>query len=353
MVRNSSQSTSNITKINSKIQNNFINILKNRNNSKLKSCSKSSIPLLELFEEQKILKIIIDFCNYNGLNNLCLLNKKYYNYIKPIIYEKIKLKIIQINKSSSNNFNNIIKNSVQNYTPLSKLSPVMLQKKYIDLLYEVNEKYDEEIKKDLLRTMPDDTSFKYGNQNYNKLYHILSAYSNYNKEIGYAQGLNFLAAHCMQLFNTEIDSFIFLDGLIRKFKLENLLGIKNNDLNQRLTEIDCSVKEWCPEVNFYLQKIFLNYDFFACKWMITLFSNNMKINYLFQLWDYMIIFGWKFFKYFIVAVIKFNEQEILNSSLETITKIMNNILKTEEFENNFNNIINLTFEYINKEKDII
>ena len=136
-------------------------------------------------------------------------------------------------------------------------------------------------------------------------------------------------------------------------KLENLFGIKNNELNKKLKEIEYIVNKWCPEVNKHLQKIFLNYDFFTCKWMITLFSNNINLKYLFQLWDYMIIFGWKFFKCFIIAVIKFNEKKILNSSLETITKIMNDILKTKEFENNFSNIINETFLYIIKENIII
>ena len=79
----------------------------------------------------------------------------------------------------------------------------------------------------------------------------------------------------------------------------------------------------------------------------------MNIEYLFQLWDYLIIFGWKFFKGFVISVIKFNEKLILSSSLETITKLMNNMMKTKEFENNFNNIINYSIYYINNESDIV
>ena len=160
-----------------------------------------------------------------------------------------------------------------------------------------------------------------------------------------------MAAHCLYIYKNEIDAFIFLDGLIRKFELENLFGIKNSGLNQKLNEIECSVNKYCPEVNKHLQKIFLNYDFFTCKWMITLFSNQMNAKFLFQLWDYMIIFGWKFFKGFVISVIQYNENIIIKSSLETITKIMNNILKTKEFENNFDNMINKALEYINKENE--
>ena len=351
LIPDSTQYTiNNIAKINKKMKNNLLNEIKSKENLKLKSFPK--INLYSFFDNPNILNKIVDFCDCDTLNKLCLLNRKYYNNLKPIIYERIKLKIDKINKDN-NYLNNVIKKSILICTPLSKLSPVMLQKKYIDLLYEINEKNDLEIKKDLLRTLPDDTSFQYGKENYNKLYHILSAYSNYNKNIGYTQGLNFLAAHCMYIYKNEIEAFVFLDGLITKFKLENLFGIKNNELNKKLKEIEYIVNKWCPEVNKHLQKIFLNYDFFTCKWMITLFSNNINLKYLFQLWDYMIIFGWKFFKCFIIAVIKFNEKKILNSSLETITKIMNDILKTKEFENNFSNIINETFLYIIKENIII
>ena len=67
----------------------------------------------------------------------------------------------------------------------------------------------------------------------------------------------------------------------------------------------------------------------------------------------MIIFGWKFFKGFVISVIQYNENIIIKSSLETITRIMNNILKTKEFENNFDNMINKALEYINKENEIL
>ena len=53
---------------------------------------------------------------------------------------------------------------------------------YNDFLFESN-KYDNEIKKDLARTFPDNILFKYGNIYYNKLYHILTAYANLNKKL--------------------------------------------------------------------------------------------------------------------------------------------------------------------------
>ena len=350
--QDSNNSINNPVKNNIKNNYHFMNTIELNSNSKIKVFPNISISLLSLLKEKKICNEIINFCCSKSLNKLSLINKQYYKYIKPYIYEKIKLKIKKIHRECKN-FNNNIKKSMLQYSHLSTLSSTILKKKYIDLLNEINEKSDIEIKKDILRTSPNNNSFQYGNENYNKLYHILLAYSNYNKNIGYAQGLNFLALKCVIIYKNEIKAFIFLDALIRKFNLENLLGIKNNKLNQKIGEIEYTLNKWCPEVNQHLQKIFLNYDFFVCKWMMTLFSNDMNIKYLFHLWDYMIIFGWKFFKGFVIAVIKCNEGIILKSTLDTITSIMNDILKTKEFENNFNNIINYAFKYINEENEIL
>ena len=63
---------------------------------------------------------------------------------------------------------------MEQFSSLSKFSPALIRKKYTDLQFEKNHKYDTEIKKDLTRTFPDNILFKYGNSYYNKLYHILT-----------------------------------------------------------------------------------------------------------------------------------------------------------------------------------
>ena len=305
-----------------------------------------------ILTQHKLIKNIIRFCDQRTLNMLCLLSKNYYNVLKIFIYEKIKNKILKYNKKESIYENNKIKNSLFKYSQLSEMSKILLQKKYTDLLYENNCKYDEEIKKDLTRTFPENYSFQYGNSNYNKLYHILTAYSNYNKKIGYAQGLNFLAANCIYAFDNEIDEFIFLDALIRKFNLETLLGISNN-LKLKLRNFNFFLGKYTPKVNSYLESIALNYDFFTASWMLTLFSSSMDFNFLFCIWDYMIIFGWKFFKCFVVAVIKKFENDILKQPQDSLTFYMKNILRDSKFKENFESIISLTFEYLIKINEII
>ena len=299
-----------------------------------------------------LIEKIINYLDYESLNNICLINKNYYNIFKPVIYQKIYQKISKLNKKYAKVYNTKIKKSILNISQLSEMSEMLLQKKYMDFLYENNSKYDIEIKKDLTRTLPENSSFKYGNKNYNKLYHILTAYSNYNKSIGYAQGLNFIAAKCIYVFENEIEVFIFFDAIIQKFDLVSLLGI-NNNLKVKLKEINVFLKKYTPKINAYLENFCLNYDFFTANWMLTLFSNSMENDFLFYLWDYMIVFGWKFFKCFVVAVIKTYENDILKQSQSKLTFFMKNILRDNKFKENFENIISLSLEYMIKENEFI
>ena len=303
-----------------------------------------------LFLEEECLDKIFDFCDISMVNTFSLLNKKYYNCFKKIIHKKIKNKILKFYEKNFK-YNNKIKLSLMELSPLSKISPLLLHKKYIDLLFEKDNKYDKDIKKDLTRTFPNNSTFKYGNTNYNKLYHLLTVYSLYNQKIGYAQGINFLVAHIIILFEKEEDAFVFLDGLLQKFEFEKLLGLQN-ELDNKLKNISFYIKNYCQEIYNYFDSMKLSHEFFTTNWMITLFSNSMDNKYLFIVWDFLIIFGWKFFKYFIVSILNIYKDNILEEEQNTLTFFMKNIFRNDTFTKKFKDILNKTFEFMNKDNDL-
>jgi hypothetical protein len=306
------------------------------------SCLKLLPKILNL---EKFIRISILFCDLETLNKLCLISKKYYKCIKPIINKIIMEKVYNYNKNNKNKYKNKIKSSLLKFSSLSEISKTLLEKKYKDLLFENNCIYDEQIKKDLTRTLPGNISFQYGNENYNKLYHLLTAYANYNKNIGYAQGLNFLAANTIFIFEKEMDEFLFLDALIQKFNLENIIGLSNN-LSIKLEEITNCLNKYFPKIKKYLESMNLNYEFFLAGWVLTLFSNSINNEYLFYIWDFMIIFGWDYFNCFIIAVLKKYENEILSLPQNKLTFYMKNILRNDSFQKDFETIMKSSFEFL-------
>ena len=296
--------------------------------------------LYEIIESNKILQILYSFCEFdnNLLNKFCLLSKNIYKKIKPLIYQKISSTIFKYNENN-NTKNKIKKYLMKNNSSLMKLSSTILHKKYTDLIFENNNKYDVDIRKDLTRTFPDNILFKYGNTYYNKLYHILTAYSNFNKNIGYIQGLNFLAANIIYFFEDEIDEFVFLDAIIHKFDFNKILdkNLNNNFFVKKLEKINLLLMKKLPKLNKFLSNIKLNFDFFITNWILTLFSDSIDTEYLTIIWDFMGIFGWKFFEYFVLNVFILCENSILNSTQNNLTYIKKNIFRNENFKKNFNN----------------
>jgi len=306
----------------------------------------------KVFQCQEFKKYLLNFCDIHLLNKICLLSKQIYSFFKPLIYKKINHIIYNTNKNSKNL--KIKKYLMEKYSPLSKLSNALIRKQYTDLKFENNHIYDAEIKKDLTRTFPDNILFKYGNNYYNKLYHVLTAFSNYNKNIGYTQGLNFLAAHIIYFFDEEIDEFIFLESLIHKFELDKILSVNdNNFFMKKMEDINNFIKFKLPKLSRYLNEMKLNYEFFTTNWVLTLLANSMETKHLFYVWDYMIVFGWKFFKCFVVVVMMNFENDILNATQNNLTFIMKNMLKNEQFNSNFKLIIIKTIQMLIKENEII
>ena len=66
----------------------------------------------------------------------------------------------------------------------------------------------------------------------------------------------------------------------------------------------------------------------------------------------MIIFGWKFVKCFVVAVFMNFEKDILNATQNNLTFIMKNMIKNNQFNNNFKDIISITIQMLIKENNI-
>ena len=296
-----------------------------------------------------VIGIIFSFLNLDMLNCITLLNSNFHNIFKPIIYNIIFNKIKKINENE--NPRNKIKES------LFKYSKLKYDEKKKDSLKDEYEKYignricesENEIIKDLNRTFPEIPEFQNGKEKYNKLYHILYAYANYNEKINYAQGLNFLAGYSIYLFDKEEECFIFVDGLIQKFKLEDFLGV-NNNLKFKIEIIDSHLKLNCQTVYNYLKEIHLSHEFFTINWVITLFANSMDKNELFFLWDCLIIFGWKFFYYFIVSILKKYENKILDTDVSQMSFLMKNLFRSQRFKNNFLDIMEKTVNLMQEEK---
>ena len=320
---------------------NHINLTDKIKNINKLNYNERIINLNDIFKCDNFIQMIFSFCenDIDLLNKISTISKKIFRKIKPLIYKRI-YSLIKKYHENINTRNKIKKYFMQNNSSLFKLSPPALYIKYNDLLLE-NSKYDNEIKKDLTRTFPNNILFKHGNIYYNKLYHVLTAYSNFNKNIGYAQGINFLAAHMIYIFENEIDELIFLDALINKFQLDKIMNYEiNKEFFEKIFQkINLFLIEKMPKLNEFLNENNLNIEFFTTNWILTLFGNSMDNEFFIIVLDYMCIFGWKFVKYFILNILLLYENDIIYSTQNDLFNIKKNMMRNEKFKNHFAEIL--------------
>ena len=109
-----------------------------------------------------------------------------------------------------------------------------------------------------------------------------------------------------------------------------------------------------PDTIQFLETRKINHEIFTASWFITLFSKNFKNNnILLIIWNFSIIFGWKFIFLFSVSVVIIFKDKYSGLDLYDFTQYMKNIFVFEYFKKKFNDIMKLTFYYMSQWKIII
>ena len=291
----------------------------------------------------KIREYIINFLDDKSIMNLSCVNRIFYKNIRIQFYTNIYNKIY-------NNNNKFIKKI--NDSLLRIISQkIKKNEKELDSLYDsysTQTSYNDIILNDLYRTFPNDLKFQKNSINFNKLYNILTKYSNYNTIIGYAQGLNFLFANALYLYDNEKKAFYYIDGLIKRFELEKYLAEKNSRLTDEIKKFSNILTKHIPDIISFFDEKLINHEFFSTGWILTLFSNSMYYKNLFICWNFMIIFGWKFFYCLVIQILKYYKSIIFQTNENSLSQLMKNLLIDQKFNKDLPVIINKSLIFMQK-----
>ena len=305
--------------------------------------------VIQILNDEKLQQYILLFLDNKSLINFALINKDFHKNIGYLMYNNIYNKMfIQYNNRLIINDEFIMyinKNLIKkNFIRLKLKNNTQIKKLYESI--STKSTYDDLITKDLLRTFPEDKNLETNSKYYKKLYNLLTKYSNYNPEIGYAQGLNFLFASALYFFENEIDAFFYMDGFIYNFKLEKFFATKNNNLPDEIKIFAKILCKYIPDIVKFLESKLLNHEFFSTGWILTLFSNSVENKNLMVLWSFMIIFGWKFFYSIVIQILIFYESTILKADINKLSFLMKNLLKGEKFNEDLQKIIKDTMNFM-------
>ena len=245
--------------------------------------------------------------------NSCINIKKLFNSLKK---ELIEYKI------ESNIYNNILKIAEE-----SKDS----NKKYLHVC--------DEISRDINRTFYT-TKFVEGNGK-KMLFNILKALAFIRPEIGYCQGMNFIAGALINLIDNEEKCFWIFLSFIDNFEM-NFLYLKNMpDYSIRVYQLKFYIKEYLPDLALHFKKNQINPDIFFSKWILTIFSNYLSFDILYNVWDVFILDKWKALFKFCLMILNSMKDKLINMDLITFSKFIkdnknnSSLINFEEFSKHY------------------
>ncbi|XP_062389936.1 growth hormone-regulated TBC protein 1-A-like isoform X2 [Sardina pilchardus] len=147
-------------------------------------------------------------------------------------------------------------------------------------------KLEETIRLDMHRTFPDNVLFKSSSDSglQTSLYNVLLAYGHHNKDVGYCQGMNFIAGYLIIITKDEEKSFWLMDALLGRILPDYytlaMLGLKTDQ--EVLGEL---VKVKVPAVWHLMQQHNVMWTLVVSRWFICLFIDILPVETVLRIWD--------------------------------------------------------------------
>ncbi|ORM40572.1 EVI5-like protein [Babesia sp. Xinjiang] len=153
-----------------------------------------------------------------------------------------------------------------------------------------NNEYTSIIQIDVPRTFPELKIFDVEAQQ--QLSRILLAYANYHPEVGYCQGMNFVAGMLLLVsgFN-ETESWVGFVGLMKEFGLAEFYKPSFPLIQKYIRAFEALAAEMWPDLHQHFQREEISVAVFLNQWFLTMFVIILPLRTVVTLWDYILFNG--------------------------------------------------------------
>ncbi|XP_061171112.1 USP6 N-terminal-like protein [Saccostrea echinata] len=185
---------------------------------------------------------------------------------------------------------------------------------------------------DVQRTYRNHTLFseQYGVKQ-KSLFHVLAAYSVYNTEVGYCQGMSEIAALLLMYLNEE-DSFWGLSELFcsQQHGMHGFFVPGFPKFHRYQEHHDVILNKFLPKVREHFEKNDVKPSLYLPKWYLQSFLGSIPFSLSLRLWDIYIFEGEKVFSAMAYNIIKLHRRKLMRMNAEEIQELFHT-----ELEKNF------------------
>ncbi|KAG8196661.1 hypothetical protein JTE90_006571 [Oedothorax gibbosus] len=180
--------------------------------------------------------------------------------------------------------------------------------------------YESIIQRDIYRTFPAHELFSEKNgAGQESLFKICKAYSLYDPEIGYCQGLSFLTA-ALLLHMPEEQAFSVLMKIMFDYHTRDMFKNSFEELHLKFYQLQKLMEDQMPGLVSHFDDLGIEVHMFASQWFLTLFTAKFPLIAVFYIIDLFLLEGMDVIFQVAMALLMLSQKELLALDFEGVLK---------------------------------
>lgn len=192
------------------------------------------------------------------------------------------------------------------------------------------------IKLDVSRTFPQLCIFQKGGPYYDLLHSLLGAYACYRPDVGYVQGMSFIAA--VLLLNMDVaDAFICFANLLNRPCQVAFFRVDESLMKLYFQTYEEFFNENMPGLYSHFKKNNVSSDLYITDWIFALFSKSLPLDVACRVWDVFCRDGEEFLFRTSLGILKMHEDLLVHMDfchmVQLLTKLPDDLSGETLFKN--------------------
>ncbi|XP_055032183.2 TBC1 domain family member 12 isoform X1 [Misgurnus anguillicaudatus] len=195
------------------------------------------------------------------------------------------------------------------------------------------------IRLDISRTFPSLFIFQKGGPYHDLLHSVLGAYTCYRPDVGYVQGMSFIAA-VLILNLDEADAFISFANLLNKPCQMAFFRVDHELMLKYFAAFEVFFEENLPRLFNHFKSYNLTPDLYLIDWIFTLYSKSLPLDVACRVWDVFCRDGEEFLFRTGLGILRLYEEVLLQMDFIHIAQFLGRLPDETSPERLFSSIAN-------------
>mmetsp|Transcript_43359 Transcript_43359/g.102048 ORF Transcript_43359/g.102048 Transcript_43359/m.102048 type:complete len:551 (+) Transcript_43359:82-1734(+) len=187
------------------------------------------------------------------------------------------------------------------------------------------------VDKDLPRTFAELGFFHEGGPLEAQLRDVLEAYVFYRPDVGYVQGMSYLAAMLLLSMDT-FQAFVALANLLHSHYFLSFFSMDMHEVRVRFSVFEILLERQLPDLYHTFFQLGVTTDVYLLNWLMTLFAKSLPIDITSRIWDNYLMCGESFMIRTALGVLKWLSAQFVDQPFEDLMVILTHLHTQEDID---------------------